>query len=35
MVVLIVAITSMKKMREKELEAHERLRLRKWNTSER
>ncbi len=27
MVVLIVAITSMKKMREKELEAHERLRL--------
>ena len=35
MVVLIVAITSMRKMREKELEAHQQLRRRKWNTSER
>ena len=34
MVVLIVAITTMSKMREKELNAHQRSARRKWNTSE-
>ena len=35
MVVLIVAINSMSKMREKELAAHQQLRTRRWNTSAR
>ena len=35
MVVIIVAIVSMKRMREKELDAHQHLRSRRWNTSAR
>ena len=35
MVIILVAIGSMKKMREKELEAHQQLRTQGWSTSAR